>query len=293
MKKRKAAEIAKAMAPVKCLGLPTDTKFRQVAMGHGYAIAYKDGIGKPAAWGDIISRGLLVPPKAPWEVGMEPSCASWDDILQGPASCTKCREGCHHTVTSPKTNAGTCSKAECPTCKPKACCGAHHKHYVVNTESLLGVCVRHNDDCTAVCVPGIEDRTKRRVCSKGCNRILKVPKPDAPKDAIDEALTNDIVVCQVDHRLVCEPWSRTNSSACHTSKEVAPVARCDGFQADVWGAGATCIANLAHNNTHVQCGETRPALRDEIKAQCRAVDASDAESQSACTTFALALAEYY
>ena len=33
----------------------------------------------------------------------------------------------------------------------QACCGDHHKHYVVNTvgaKSMFGVCVRHNDDCT-------------------------------------------------------------------------------------------------------------------------------------------------
>ena len=51
------------------------------------------------------------------------------------------------------------------------CCGERHKHYVVNSESLAGVCVRHNDDCNAVCVPNNvpnnEDDAKiNRVCTK-------------------------------------------------------------------------------------------------------------------------------
>ena len=93
------------------------------------------------------------------------------------------------------------------------CCGEGHKHYVVNSESLAGVCVRHNDDCNAVCVPAQYDPTKKRVCTKatltqttlpltrctwkGCNRILKVPNANATKDETDEAKLFDIVVCQV------------------------------------------------------------------------------------------------
>ena len=84
------------------------------------------------------------------------------------------------------------------------CCGEGHKHYVVNSESLAGVCVRHNDDCNAVCVPAKQDPTKRRVCTKanltqttlpltrctwkGCNRIVKVPKVNATKEEADETM---------------------------------------------------------------------------------------------------------
>ena len=46
--------------------------------------------------------------------------------------------------------------------------GEGHKHYVVNSESLEGVCVRHSDDCTPVCVPkGDSEPWRQRVCSKG------------------------------------------------------------------------------------------------------------------------------
>ena len=97
------------------------------------------------------------------------------------------------------------------------CCGEGHKHYVVNSESLAGVCVRHNDDCNAVCVPREQDPTKKRVCTKvtqpnnptphpavwkGCNRIVKVPNTNAMKNETDQAKLFDIVVCQVRSRVL-------------------------------------------------------------------------------------------
>ena len=64
-----------------------------------------------------------------------------------------------------------------------------------------------------------------------------------------------ILNCQVDHRIVCDPSDASSASVCNTTKSVRPVARCNGFKADVWKAGATCIANLAHRDKHVQCGD--------------------------------------
>ena len=124
----------------------------------------------------------------------QPSCMTQHSVKSGTTSCTSChapaasasskgkgacREGkpCHFTIVDPKTNTGTCTATPCPACKPSACCGAHHKHFVVNTVSLTGVCVRHTDDCTPVCMPrGESERQKPRVCSKGCNQLLKVDK---------------------------------------------------------------------------------------------------------------------
>jgi hypothetical protein len=57
--------------------------------------------------------------------------------------------------------------------------------------------VRHNDDCTAVCAPREADPNKRRVCSKGCNRKLKVSKLKPKKGATTHADLFDIIVCQV------------------------------------------------------------------------------------------------
>ena len=86
------------------------------------------------------------------------------------------------------------TKKECPFCKPKQCCGAGHKHYVLNTENLEGVCVRHSDDCTPVCVPmGYDGADKRRICTKSCNRFLKALKNPNAKT---ESEMFDIVVCQ-------------------------------------------------------------------------------------------------
>ena len=182
-------------------------------------------------------------------------------------------------------------------CKPKQCCGKHHKHYVYNTESMEGVCVRHNDDCTAVCVPQKPDPAKRRVCSKGCNRMLKVAKASPKKGASTDAGLFDIVVCQVDHRIVCEPWkargggSKKQASPCKTTKWVKPVARCVDFDAGVWNAGPTCIANLAHKGSQVQCPEkVRKATRTQIQKLCKPATAADA---SVCRPFRESLAEYY
>jgi len=197
-------------------------------------------------------------------------------------------------------------------CKPKECCGEGHKHYVINTESMAGVCVRHNDDCNAVCVPAKPDDTKRKVCTKGCNRIMKVPNANATKDETDETKAFNIVVCQVDHRIVCDPWvdvsSNTSSSntssntaaqksSCHTQKWVHPVARCHGFRGDMWKAGATCIANLAHGDTHPQCGDkVKQETVDFIKkGGCVAVktETEIKENADACYNLALPLAEYF
>merc|ERR1711988_1504308 len=118
----------------------------------------------------------MVPVRGPFL--RQTSCKTSHPAKRGPASCTACTPAAKHfTIIDPKTNTGTCSAKECPFCKPKACCGKHHKHYVINTESLEGVCVRHSDDCTPMCVPRGEDfPDKRRVCCKGCNILMKVAK---------------------------------------------------------------------------------------------------------------------
>jgi hypothetical protein len=173
---------------------------------------------------------------------------------------------------------GTCTKKECPFCKPKACCGAHHKHYVMNTASLEGVCVRHNDDCTPVCVPlGDSDPEARRVCSKGCNMLVKVERTTQyttqSSGATDaEAEKFELVVCQADKRVVCD-GSSTGSQECTTEKSVKPVALCD-FSVGLWNLGGTCIANHVHQYETPQCpnsngsAEVQDAL-DAIATQCR------------------------
>ena len=77
-----------------------------------------------------------------------------------------------------------------------------------------------------------------KVCSKGCNKMLKVPKPGPTPSGI--FLTDqdvfDIVVCQVNWRIICadgltkEEQLRSNNQGvpprCQTSKSVQPIARC-------------------------------------------------------------------
>jgi len=147
------------------------------------------------------------------------------------------------------------------------------------------VCVRHNNDCQAVCVPRVADPKKKTVCSKGCNRMLRVSKAK-PSDGFD------IVVCQVDHRIVCEPWrkgSKQSASPCKTEKWVKPVARYIDFDADVWNVGATCIANHAHKEKHMNCPELTAATTKKLQKSRKATEADSA----ACGPLAKALAEYY
>lgn len=53
---------------------------------------------------------------------------------------------------------------------------------------------------TPVCMPrGDNEPAKRRVCSKGCNQLLKVDKDfqgSVPPTTTDESLLYDMVVCQ-------------------------------------------------------------------------------------------------
>ena len=146
-------------------------------------------------------------PKIKWHV--EPSCLTSHPVVSGPASCTSCDPtSCnkHFTIVDPKTNTGTCTKTKCPFCKPKPCCGAGHKHYVLNTDNEEGVCVRHSDDCTPVCVPlGYDGFDKRRVCTKGCNRLLKALKNPNAKT---EAEMFNIAVCQAEKKVSCQPATK-------------------------------------------------------------------------------------
>jgi len=238
--------------------------------------------------------------------GIESTCHTSHPQVEGPASCTSC-SGCNKffTVADPKTNTGTCTKRECPMCKPKVCCGKRHKHYVYNTESMEGVCVPHNDDCTAVCMPRHDDGTKKRVCSKGCNIMLKTPKRLAkklPKDASSEdaeQALNDIVVCQVDRRIVCNPWKKhaggKKNSHCKTSKAVAAVARCS-FKSPIWNVGGTCITHLAHGEQVPNCptGTTR-GTKDDIRKSCKALTTTQerVKNRAACSVLTAFFAEYY
>jgi len=164
-----------------CAGLPAATKFSAVSAGGYHTCGVTKEDVRVVCWGENNYNQAKVPEKdIKWV--KEPSCLTAHPKKSGPASCTACNTTCgnapgcnrHFTIVDPKTNTGTCTKKECPFCKPKECCGANHKHYVINTMNLEGVCVRHNDDCTSVCMPRgqhpasawLPGHAPRRVCSK-------------------------------------------------------------------------------------------------------------------------------
>ena len=147
--------------------------------------------------------------------------------------------------------------------------------------------------------------------------MLKVPKAKPKGGGATDADLFDIVVCQVDHQIQCDPWSKgegkNSTSKCKTRKEVKPVARCIDFDSTVWNAGATCIANHAHQDKHPQCSDkvtNGPAVA-KVKQACKPVIKREtgkdgktgymyqhapgkwANDNDSCKEFASALYEYY
>jgi len=224
----------------------------------------------------------------------ELSCLEKHRDRHGPTSCTRCPPGdgtLNHdgttkffTIVDPKTNTGTCTQKPCPFCKPKACCGPHHKHYVVNTESLEGVCVRHNNDCTALCMPrgnSDKDNAKPRVCTKGCNQLVKLPKES------DDGF--NMAVCKSDKRVVCSP-ANTNKTECTTKKWVEPTVLCD-FDLDVWDIGATCISNLIYKARDGEpkvpdCGVFSNSTAVKLHKICTVVNATTGHDPMMCSSYA-------
>jgi hypothetical protein len=280
-------------------------EFASLAAGHEHTCGVtKAPILAIKCWGSNANYQVEGPGDnpAPQSIKLvkDSTCKTEHHDKSGPRACTSCfdsrtslgddcvnGERCHLTILDPRTNTGTCTNTACPACKPSACCGPHHKHFVVNTESLTGVCVRHTDDCTPVCMPrGDNEPDKTRVCSKGCNQLLKVDKDfegSAPPVTTDESLLYDMVVCQADKRVICDP-SATNATSCSTHSSVKAVARCN-FQADAWDLGGTCIASYIHNLPGSACalcsdandspesaGNECPVL---VNAQCSMPQASD------------------
>ena len=128
-------------------------------------------------------------------------------------------------------------------------------------------------------------------------------KTKPKKGASTDAELFDIVVCQVDHRIVCQAWgsgggrsgsgrggrrlleaeTRRKKSPCKTTKWVKPVARCVNFDAAVWNAGPTCIANLAHKDAHPQCSDKiKRSTKSKVKKLCRKANKAD---NGACASF--------
>jgi len=229
-------------------------KFSSISVGVYHTCATTKETGKIECWGQDTSKQCDVPRKTvKWTE--EASCLTTHPVVSGPASCTACDpDGCsrHFTMVDPKTNTGTCTRKKCPFCKPKACCGAGHKYYVLNTENLEGVCVRYNDDCTPACVPrGSDDPTVKRVCTKGCNMLVKVLKN---KKAKTESEMFDLVVCQADKQVICSYDKQVSKSSCETKATFVAQAVCT-FSPELRNLGGTCIKNHVHGDKHPQCAD--------------------------------------
>lgn len=170
--------------------------------------------------------------------------------------CTDARP-CHHTVLDSKRRAGTCSKEFCLFCTARECCDEHHKHFVIDADAMAGVCVRHTDDCTALCTKS--GSTGKHVCSKGCNHLVSEPStPDNQQMAVCQA--EKVVACESRTHLnpyssnidsdiaLIRPVALTAYQKCDTQKKVQCRASCkrlnEAEAATISGVGATCIINM-------------------------------------------------
>lgn len=150
---------------------------------------------------------------------------------------------------------------------------------MLNTQSLEGVCVRHSDDCTPVCVPlGSDDPTVRRVCTKGCNRMLKAFKN---KNAKTESEMYEVVTCQANKQVICEPENKQGQVKCRMDSSFKTMVVCP-FTPSIWNLGSTCIQNQFEKE---QCaGETsHEGCNKNPKCACKPEDlaAAAAAAQSA------------
>jgi len=247
-------------------------------------------------------------PKDPWgRVKCHPSCKTCLPSNGRPTACTSCPgtggkalwtkaggyhhspcEGgpCHHTIIDARYNAGTCDVQPCQFCKPRACCGPHHKHFMIDADKMAGVCVRHTDDCTPLCVQSRLRTGKRAICSKGCNQLTR-------KDYGDVITIN---VCQADKQVFCDasqPKARaltripaesalfsldapaTEMEKCSSLKKVSCKLSCTGITEVQAGqlhrVGGTCMLSIVESPSCF--GATggmlnQTALCDEAKARC-------------------------
>jgi len=140
---------------------------------------------------------------------------------------------------------------------------------------------------------GSDDPKVRRVCTKGCNRLLKNLKN---KDATVESKMYDIVTCQAEKRVICEPikasqeelsnnnTNNTNNTtstisskgnSCKSTSTLEAQALCP-FSPELWNLGATCISNNVHKDSHPQCPYAADAkVIASIKTKCRKAEPSD------------------
>lgn len=122
------------------------------------------------------------------------------------------------------------------------------------TRNRWMVCASGTTMTAVLCVcPAFRIQQSGESAPKAATECSKLSSPS--QHMTTDAELYDIIVCQVDHRIICDAWrsishgnNTSQESLCKTMKWVKPVARCIGFDASVWNAGATCIANTVHRS---------------------------------------------
>jgi len=126
---------------------------------------------------------------------------------------------------------------------------------------------------------GSDDPKVRRVCTKGCNRLLKSLKN---KDATVESEMYDIVTCQADKQVICDPGGGggESGSSCEMSSTFKAQAVCS-FSPELWNLGATCITNHVEDEKYPQCPDgVSEKIVASIKSKCREASEEDVQKCS-------------
>lgn len=235
-----------------------------------------------------------------------PSCKTCMPGNSAATACTSCHgkppsppgarcrgKACYHTIVNPKANAGMCSFDFCRFCKPRTCCGPHHKHFIIDPDKMQGVCVRHTNDCTPLC--STSKQTGKQVCSKGCNNLVKDMNT---KLSICQA--NKLVVCMKPEEALGEASAAkgktgkipktialikkpngTPVKTCDVQKTVDCKASCakltDEEFGDLFAAGATCILGIlemrrCNKNAQKKCASASEKEQKVAKVKCATTD---------------------
>jgi len=118
---------------------------------------------------------------------------------------------------------------------------------------------------------GSDDPKERRICSKGCNRLLKTLKD--PNAKVEKDMF-DIITCQANKRIICDPAGKSRSS-CKMTSSFAAMAICP-FSSELWNLGATCISNHVEGEKYPQCPDgTSKETIVRIKAACKEASQGD------------------
>ena len=143
-------------------------------------------------------------------------------------------------------------------------------------------------------MPHEDNAKKTRVCTKGCNQLVKLGKDLSNIDikklaANDQGALFDMAICQSEKRVACSAMKKSYAEVgeltdCEVDKWIEPVVICE-FHLALWDLGATCITHILEDYEFPQCPSAPPSTFALARKKCRVAD-GQADSP-ACARLAL------